>query len=474
MPIKAICVHGHFYQPPREDPITGKIPIEPGASPFRNWNERIHSECYRPNAELGNFERLSFNFGPTLSTWIETYDQITYTNILAQDRLNMRRYGIGNAIAQPYNHTILPLAKTSDKTIQIAWGIADFRHRFQREPKGMWLPETAVDLETLTIMANQGIQFTILAPWQADSDSIDLTEPYRILLPGGKSIIVFFYHGELSAKISFEPRITTNADDFSRFELLNTYRHVKESRNEPQLLLLASDGELYGHHQPYRERFLSHLLDGASSKSGIIPVYPALWLEQYPPTRTIGIRERTSWSCHHGVDRWMHNCSCTNQDGVWKSHLRRSIDRLATNLDDIYFDYSYSLISNPRSLRKEYIQVVLGETQVDRLINEMASSKLKEDQVFRLKLLLKSQFERQRMFTSCGWFFEDFDRIEPKNVVAYAAQAVRLVRLATGDDLSNEASLDLSKVVSPKTGLRGDTVFQHHLNRTWTLNSHYR
>jgi hypothetical protein len=468
MSIKALFVHGHFYQPPREDPLTGAIPSEPGAAPYQNWNERINAECYRPNAELGNFERLSFNVGPTLFGWLEAKDPDTYRRILAQDQATYQRYGVGNAIAQAYNHTILPLASSADKAIQISWGIADFQHRFGRKPKGMWLPETAVDYETLSILSNLGIEFTILAPWQADTSSLDPTEPYRVHLPGGKSIAVFFYQGDLSAKISFEPGATSNADIFSQVDVLGHYRPEKEKRGKPQLLLLASDGELYGHHQPFRERFLARLLDGASSQAGISPGYPALWLDNSPPQEFIRIRERTSWSCHHGVLRWVGECDCTPEDGRWKGILRRSLDRLAIALDGAFFEATYPFIPKPRSLRGQYIRVMLGQISVKDYLTERSGKALTTEQHLRIHLLLESQRERQRMFTSCGWYFDDFDRIEPKNVLAYAAQAVRLVRLATGDDLSAQTRSDLSQVTSPRTGLRADRIFDYHLNRTWT------
>src|SRR3990170_1647091 len=194
---RAFCIHGHFYQPPREDPLTGLIPTEPGAAPYNNWNERVLAECYRPNADLGNFERISFNIGPTLFPWLAQHDRSTYKRIIAQDRNNFYRSGFGNASAQAYNHTILPLASYSDKEIQISWGIADFEHRYNHKPQGFWLPETAVDLDTLTVLASHGIQFTILAPWQADSESLDPTEPYLVNLPNGRTITVFFYQGDL-------------------------------------------------------------------------------------------------------------------------------------------------------------------------------------------------------------------------------------------------------------------------------------
>jgi hypothetical protein len=331
----------------------------------------------------------------------------------------------------------------------------------------MWLPETAVDYETLGLLARQGIEFTILAPWQADVDRLDSTEPFRVQLPGGDSIIVFFYKGDLSARISFSTDATADAELFADLELASQFSAEKEKCGEDQIILLASDGELYGHHQPRRERFLAQLLDGASAHAGLTNTFPSLWLKTHPPQRTIRIRERTSWSCHHGITRWTGECACTPVEGRWKSYLRYALNRLATALDGLYFDTVYPLIPKPRSLRQRYIHAMLGEISPEKLIAEMASHPLTQDQIWRVYLLLESQRERQRMFTSCGWFFEDFDRIEPKNVLAYAAHAVRLARLATGDDLSPQARSDLRHVISPRSGLSADDVFNQHLARSW-------
>jgi len=472
MPNKTFSIHGHFYQPPREDPLTGIIPPEPGAAPYNNWNKRILAECYQPNARLENFSKISFNVGPTLFSWLQAQDAATYQQILDQDRSNYKKHGVGNAIAQAYNHTILPLASSSDKIIQIMWGIADFTHRFGHPPRGMWLPETAVDYEILSIMANLGIEYTILAPWQADTDDLDPREPYRVLLPGGSSMVVFFYHRELSTRISFSPEATANADQFAEVELLPYYRSRKAKNSDDQFILLVSDGELYGHHQPFREQFLTHLLDGASSTAGLNSSYPGLWLRTHPVTNTTRIHERTSWSCHHGITRWTGECACTLQDGRWKSHLRYSLNRLAASLDSLFFDTIYPWISKPRTLRERYIHVILGEIEVAELISEVGKRTLTSEQVWRIYLMLESQRERQRIFTSCGWFFEDFDRIEPRNVITYAAQAVRLARLATGDDLASQALADLRHVVSPKTGLRADQVFNQQISRTWNAEQH--
>jgi hypothetical protein len=462
---RALCVHAHFYQPPREDPLTGLIPSEIGASPYDNWNERIHAECYRPNAELGNFERISFNIGPTLCSWMHGYDQETFRLIAAQDRANLQRFGVGNAIAQAYNHTILPLASRADKVTQIEWGIADFKHRFGHKPQGMWLPETAVDLETLNILVEHGIEFTILAPWQADSCHLDTTEPYRVALPGGKSITVFFYQRELSTAVSFNPALTTNADVFVQQEVSNRYWLEKVEQGEPQILLIASDGELYGHHQQFRDRFLAHLVNGASSHFGIVLTYPALWLKTYPPRQTISLRENTSWSCHHGVLRWMGECGCTSGDGRWKAYLRQSLNRLAVSIDIVYADALWALGIDPWRLRDLYIHVILGELSIIDLVNQAAGRFLDGEEIQRIDLLLKAQRERQRMFTSCGWFFEDFARIEPRNNVAYAAQAVHLTRQATGIDLTYQVIAHLKHVISHRTGLRGDVVFQKQIER---------
>lgn len=469
MSLNSLCIHGHFYQPPREDPITGEILPEAGADPFTNWNERIHAECYRPNAQLGNFEHLSFNVGPTLFPWLGQHDPETYQNVISQDRANVARYGAGNAMAQAYNHTILPLATTSDKITQVCWGIADFEFRFGRKPKGIWLPETAVDIETLVILADRGIEFTILAPWQAEAGSLDPTEPYLVELPGQRKITVFFYQRDLSSKISFDPNTTSNADRFAMNDVVRYFNPEKSRLNKPQLLLIASDGELYGHHQPFRERFLAHLLNGASARVGISPTYPALWLKQHPVRQSVRIKEFTSWSCHHGVARWNGNCDCTPLDGIWKSQLRHALDRLASALDWIYLDFAYPLIAKPRVLREKYIHVLLGEITAERLITDIAGGALTSEQTLGLKLLLEAQREKQKMFTSCGWFFDDFDRIEPRNNLAYAAQAVWLTRLATGEELGFQASADLKKVISPRTRLRGDQVFKRQLKRARDL-----
>ena len=367
--IYAFCIHGHFYQPPREDPLTGTIPQEPGAAPFDNWNERINHQCYQPNAELKNFEGISFDIGPTLAEWLAQADPLTLQRIIEQDHVNMRRYGVGNAMAQAYNHTILPLASTLDKWTQIKWGLEDFKYRFSHHPCGMWLPETAVDLETLDILAQNDIQFTILAPWQAKVKNLDVSQPYWVNCFEGRRMIVFFYHQDLSTRISFDPGATANADLFLQQILLPQFENQDGKSRKDQLLLIASDGEAYGHHHPFRDKFLSYLLNRAVPGQEIRKSFPALWLETHPPLETIQIRENTSWSCHHGVKRWAMACGCA-ENGTWKHPLRLAFNRIARDLDRLYLKQLSPYLANPWQLRHEFIAVINGRVTETEFIRQ--------------------------------------------------------------------------------------------------------
>jgi alpha-amylase/alpha-mannosidase (GH57 family) len=464
MSVTALCVHGHFYQPPREDPLTGEIPLEPGASPYNNWNERILAECYAPNALAGNMGRISFNVGPTLFRWLEMTDERTGDRIIAQDRMNLEKYGVGNAIAQSYHHTILPLATYQDKVTQVRWGIADFKYRFGHRPSGMWLPETAADNETLSVLADHGIEFTILAPWQALDRDLDTSHPYRVELPGGRSIVVFFYNQALSTRVSFDAGATVNADWFARDLVLPQFQHRAQPDGEPELIMIASDGELYGHHQKSREKFLAYLLDGALKNSGIEFTYPALWLKKHPAFRTTSIVQNSSWSCHHGVARWMGPCDCT-PNGAWKAYMRQAFDRIANAIDEVYVNEISAYVEDPWELRHRYIHVLQGQTSLEDLASDMAGRHLDPAELDKISTLLCAQNERQRMFTSCGWFFDDFDRIEPRNAVAYTAQAVWLTNLATGIDLAPQALGWLHQVRAWRSKLSADKVFANHLQR---------
>ncbi len=429
----SLCVHAHFYQPIREDPLTGIIPVEPGAHPYANWNELIHETCYKPNAALGNFSRISFDLGPTLSRWMRQYHPEVLNQIVAADRQNVEHYGVGNAIAQPYHHTILPLGKRRDKQTQIRWGIYEFEHTFKHKPQGMWLPETAVDQETLEVLVENGIEFTILAPWQADGKEVDPRKAYQVILPGHRSIKVFFYHSGLSARVSFDPNATENADAFAR----NFVKPEFFAGDQNQWLMIATDGELYGHHQIFRDKFLSYLLDGSISAQHIETDFPGLQLTQQKVFPVAKIRDNTSWSCHHGVTRWSGVCSCT-PNAEWKKPLREALERLSDVVDKIFIEACDGILENAWEARDQYIEVFSGDRKFADWIQALTGSALADEKIKKMEKLFQVQLECQRMFTSCGWFFNELDRIEPRNAVAYAAHAIWLTRQATGIDISAE------------------------------------
>ncbi len=455
-----LCVHAHFYQPPREDPFTGDIPEEKGASPFKNWNEKIFEECYKPNAELGNFSKISFNLGPTLSQWMKANHPAVLDLIVAADASNVQRFGVGNAIAQPYHHTILPFAKRRDKQTQVRWGIHEFTHTFHRAPNGMWLPETAVDLETLEVLAENGIEFTILAPWQAQTQGVDLHKAYQVILPNHQSIKVFFYHGGVSSRVSFDAHSTVNADEFIRDTIRPEFQHGSSE----QLLMVATDGELYGHHQVFRDKFLAQLVNGSLSLQNIEATFPSVWLKKQPAFPLMKIHEKTSWSCHHGIKRWGGVCECT-PNSEWKKHFRDSMDQLSVLLDQVYSDEMEGIFANVWQARDRYIEVMLGEKDFQSWLGENTQTATPSQIVTKARILLEAQMESQKMFTSCGWFFEDLDRIEPRNNLVAAAHALWLTRLASGIDLMEKLIPGLEKIKSLKTNLTGADIFRDAFNR---------
>ncbi len=462
MGLKSICIHGHFYQPPREDPLSGVIPDEQGASPFHNWNERIHEECYRQNAILNNFEKISFNIGPTLFDWLEKHEKGTYDAIITQERNNFAKHGVGNGMAQAYNHVILPLASKRDKVTQIKWGIADFEYRFGHKPLGMWLPETAVDMDTLVFLSDHQIKYTILAPWQIeDFEQISSDQPYLVELPGDRDpLVVFLYNQALSTSVSFQPEATRNAEYFVDRWILPQFSF----NTSDQINIIATDGELYGHHKSFREQFLSHVLNGALNIKDIKITYPGLWLADHHPDQFIQINEYTSWSCHHGILRWMGECGCS-PGASWKAPMRWGFERLAEDIDQQYQVFMRHFTRRIWQLRNAYIHVMLGEIDLRTLLQDFIEINLTDQDLEKIGMILAAQYERQRMFTSCGWFFNNFHRIEPQNNIAYAAQAIWLTSQVTGKDLRPKALSLLKKVKDQRTGLRGDTVFTERYQR---------
>jgi alpha-amylase/alpha-mannosidase (GH57 family) len=463
-----LCIHGHFYQPPREDPFTGRIPHEYGAGPYDNFNEKITAECYRPNAEGGNFDLISFDLGPTLAAWLEQAHPDVYRRILEADRRAVARYGVGNAIAQAYNHTILPLANARDKRTQIIWGLLDFSQRFGREAEGMWLAETAVDLETLDLVAAQGVRFTVLAPWQA-AEPVDTTEPYLVNLPSGRGITVFFYNGPLSGAVSFDGGATNNADGFVDSWLAPQLGKEKAARGEDQLITIASDGELYGHHKPFRDRFLAYLLGKAAPSRGFAVVSLARYLRDHPPTRTVRITAPSAWSCAHGVARWGAGCSCTEGETAWKPQLRAALDHLAVHLAASYERHAAATLRDPWAARDAYLAVRNGWMTADAfwarygLRKWLFRNRELEQQTLQL---LEAQYFGQAMYTSCGWFFEDLDRIEPRNDIAYARRAISLTWQATGEDLQAEFLAELASAKSWRTARTGAELYLRLPRRT--------
>jgi hypothetical protein len=447
-------VHGHFYQPSREDPATGLIPDEPSAFPYPNWNECIHDRCYRPNAEMGNFCKISFNIGPTLFQWLEKYKPETYRKIIDQERENFQLYNISNAMAQSYYHLILPLANRRDKLTQILWGIRDYEHRFGHAPQGMWLPETAVDIETLEILAELEIQFTILAPWQAGVEHVDTNLPYQVELPSGNSIVSFFYDGYLSGQVSFYHAATVNADEFIRDHVISAF-HGENGFDK--LVMVASDGELYGHHMPFRDKFLFFLLDGAAKAAGLKVIFPGQWVRDLPIEAEMRIRPDTSWSCHHGVERWRGVCGDAPL-ATWKAPLRNAFNRFAEVVDQAYVDLVQPLVGDAWNLRNEYVQVLLGKQPAAEFIRSHTQGKIADAQLEKIGLLLEAENNRMKMFASDAWFFDELDRIEPRNSIHYAVYAAWLVKQATGRDVFSALKDDLAQAVSLDGQCTGDRI----------------
>jgi hypothetical protein len=468
-----LCLHGHFYQPPREDPFTGQVPSEPGAAPYANFNEKVTAECYRPNAEAGNFEYISFNLGPTLAAWMEQHAPEVYGRIIEADRHNVQQTGYGNALAQVYNHTILPLATERDKRVQVAWGLADFRQRFGRAPEGMWLAETAVDLASLEALAEADIKYTVLAPWQA-AEEVDVTEPYLVRLPSGRTMTVFFYNAPLSGGVSFESDVTRNADLFAASYLPHHLNRSKEQRGEPQLITVATDGELYGHHKPWRDKFLAHLVRKGAPSLGFEVCSLSAYFHRFPARREVRLHTPSSWSCHHGILRWGEGCGCTEGDSRWKPALRRAFNRLGERGDALFEQGLAETIEDPWAARSDYLALRQGWLAPEAFWerhgkkghafwprqSQKGHAPRDEQVLRRTLLLLEAQYYQQWMYTSCGFFFEDLNRLEPRNDIAFARRAISLYWQATQVDVQAGFLADLVEARSGRAGLTGADLYR--------------
>jgi alpha-amylase/alpha-mannosidase (GH57 family) len=434
--------------------------MQDSAYPYHDWNERITAECYAPNAIarllddqqrivqlMNNYSHISFNFGPTLLLWMAQKAPSVLESIMQADKLSQERFGgHGSAVAQAYNHMIMPLAHPRDKETQVIWGIRDFAHRFGRQPEGMWLPETACDTASLEALAAQGIKFTILAPRQAkrvrrqsgrswkdvSGDRIDPSRAYQVKLPSKKKIALFFYDGPISQGVAFEGLL----DDGKRFadRLLSGF---SDARTWPQLSHIATDGESYGHHHHYGEMALSYALHSIEEGQQAQVTNYGQFLEMYPPDHLVEIVENTSWSCAHGVERWKSNCGCNsgghaewNQE--WRAPLRESLDWLRDTLAQTFEEQGKGLLKEPWAARNDYIDVILdrSDESLDRFFGKHATHELNPAEKVQTLKLLEMQRNAMLMYTSCGWFFDELSGLETVQVIQYAGRAIQMAREA--------------------------------------------
>lgn len=466
-----VCVHGHFYQPPRENPWLESIEVQESAAPYHDWNARINHECYAANGNsrilnsrnkivriVNNYSRISFNFGPTLLAWMEKSAPITYQRVLDADRVSSERFGgHGSAIAQVYNHAILPLAKTQDRMTQIRWGIADFEHRFRRMPEGMWLAETAADLESLDLLAQCGIRFTILAPHQCarvraistENDpeapvwhetpnaDVDPTMPYLVRTKEGRSIAVFFYDGPISRAVAFEGLLNNGGNLAKR--LLRGYR---ENGQQGQLVHIATDGESYGHHHRHGDMALAYALQWIERHGDAELTNYGQFLERFPPAYEATIYEDTSWSCAHGLERWRSNCGCGNsgdpsRNQEWRAPLRAALDWLRDSARSLGNEAALKILKDPAGARDSYIRVILerGPASQQAFLEKFALHPYHYNGSERIRIWKLLEMERhiQLMYTSCAWFFDELSGIETTQIISYAGRVLQLASALFGE-----------------------------------------
>jgi alpha-amylase/alpha-mannosidase (GH57 family) len=477
--LRYVCVHGHFYQPPRENPWLETVEVQDSAAPYHDWNDRITAECYAPNGAsriqnkqneiiriVNNYARMSFNFGPTLLSWLAEKAPRTYRMILDADKASQQRYGgHGSALAQVYNHIIMPLASRRDAITQIRWGIADFEHRFGRKPEGMWLAETACNRATLDLMAAEGIQFTILAPHQCarvrripqpatdpgtpglasetwvstPNATVDSTRPYRISLDEGRSIAVFFYNGPASRAIAFEG-LLNSGEDFAR-RLLADFKPANTNGDAPRARLshVATDGESYGHHHKHGEMALSYAMHWIDETGQARLTNYGEFLELHPPEYEAEVVEDTSWSCAHGVERWRSNCGCNSGkldwNQQWRAPLREALDLLRDSVAPLCETLAAALFKDLWVARDAYIQVVLDRSPAStaRFFKAHATHAFTPEERITALELLELQRHTQLMYTSCGWFFDEISGIETIQIIAYAGRVLQLARKLFGE-----------------------------------------
>lgn len=488
-----LAIHGHFYQPPRENPWLESIELQDSASPFHDWNERINSECYNPNSVskivdsrnrildvVNNYRYMSFNFGPTLLSWMEEYAPLAYERVIKADIDSVQEHdGHGNAIAQVYNHMIMPLANIKDKETQVVWGIRDFEARFGRKPEGMWLAETAVDDESLRVLVENGIKYTILSPYQAlkvrktgDKDwsdvswgNIDPAYAYRYYIKSApnKYIDLFFYDGAISKSVAFD-EILKDGNKFVR----RLKEGVSNNRHYHQLVNIATDGESYGHHTKFGDMALSYVLKVRAEEEGFTIVNYAQYLEKYPSEMEVDIKQSSSWSCFHGVGRWKEDCGCSTGghpgwNQKWRKPLRDALDYLRDELIVLFEKEGKTYFKNPWNARNNYIDVILdrSELTIKKFQKDNLVKDLTEEQKVKAMELLECQRQAMLMYTSCGWFFSEISGIETTQIMKYAARAMQLAQIFSKKDLEKRFLDILSEAKSnfPEFGT-GKDIFE--------------
>ena len=478
---KFLTIHGHFYQPPRENPWLEAIELQDSALPFHDWNERICKECYNPNSVsrivdnknkildiVNNYEYMSYNFGPTLLSWMEEFAPLTYERIIKADIESIAQHnGHGNAMAQVYNHIIMPLANERDKETQVKWGIRDFEYRFGRKPEGIWLAETAVDDATLKVLVDNGIKFTVLSPYQAlqirrenDKDwqdvswgNIDPARSYKYVLKcdPSKSIDLFFYDGAISRSVAFDELLK----DGNRF-IKRLKEGVSELRDYPQLINIATDGESYGHHTKFGDMALSYVLKIKAEDEGFKITNYAEYLDKYRSDYEVDIKQASSWSCFHGVGRWKEDCGCSTGghpgwNQKWRKPLRNALDYLRDKLAVLFENEGQKYFNDdPWVIRNKYIEVILDRnlSNIKKFQKENFKSELTEDEKVRGMELLEIQRQAMLMYTSCGWFFSEISGIEPVQILKYAARAMQLAARFTSEDYEENFKNILSEAKS--------------------------
>lgn len=498
---KTICIHGHFYQPPRENPWLETVEAQESAAPWHDWNDRITAECYAPNGAarivnqqneiiriFNNYGRMSFNFGPTLLSWLEQNAPRVHETIVHADQRSQKRFsGHGSAMAQVYNHVIMPLANARDRITQIRWGIADFRHRFGRMPEGMWLPETAVDSESLDLLAQHGIRFVLLAPHQAarirsltgppsspkatgakeqkesawadtPNASVDTTRSYLVPLQEGRTIAVFFYDGPRSRAIAFEGLL--NSGEAFAERLLSGF---KPDSADAQIVHVATDGESYGHHHKYGEMALAWVLHSLQNHhadpTAVHLTNYGEFLEKNPPRFEAQIVEDTSWSCAHGIERWRSDCGCSSGrpgwNQKWRTPLREALDNLRDAIAPMFQEAAVRLFKDPDAARNDYIDVVLNRSRASRdaFFEAHALHAFNDEERTRALMLMELERHAMLMYTSCGWFFDDISGIETVQVIAYAGRVLQLAQELFGKRAATLERKFVDRLASAKSNI---------------------